>query len=76
MTGFMLGSAHNHTSVVAQPPYNSPYYSHQPICIRVLPCFGIYAGFAKTRHKKIVPGSRITAGSNWLDTLHYAMENL
>jgi len=66
---------HNHTNVVAQPAYNSPYYSGiNPYAL----------GFAMFRDLRRICEEPTDedkywfpayAGSDWLETLHYAMEN-
>jgi spore cortex formation protein SpoVR/YcgB (stage V sporulation) len=72
---FMLEFLHNHTNVVAQPPYNSPYYSG------INPYALGFAMFQDLRRICENPTQEDRAwfpdyaGSNWLDTLHYAMEN-
>ena len=72
---FMLEFLHSHTSVVAQPEYNSPYYSglnpyalgfHMFIDIRRI------CEHPTQEDKTWFPE---IAGSNWLDTVHFAMEN-
>ena len=72
---FMLEFLHNHTNVIAQPPYNSPYYSG------INPYALGFAMFQDLRRICENPTEEDRAwfpdyaGSNWLDTLHYAMEN-
>lgn len=73
--GFMLEFLENHTNVLAQPPYYSAYYTGiNPYTL----------GFAMMRDIKRIcdhptkedkqwfPGF---AGSDWLETLHFAMQN-
>lgn len=72
---FMLEFLHNHTNVVYQPPYNSPHYSGiNPYAL----------GFAMFRDLRRLCESPTDedkywfpdyAGSDWLTTLHFAMEN-
>lgn len=72
---FMMEFLHNHTNVVYQPPYNSRYYSGiNPYAL----------GFAMFRDIRRIcedPDEEDKqwfpeiAGSNWLDTLHFAMHN-
>ncbi|MCG9772944.1 SpoVR family protein, partial [Vibrio diabolicus] len=72
---FILEFLHSHTSVVAQPPYNSPYFNGiNPYAL----------GFAMFRDIKRIceeptdedkewfPG---LAGTDWLDAVHFAMHN-
>ncbi|RJG42560.1 SpoVR family protein [Motilimonas pumila] len=72
---FMLEILHNHTNVVAQPAYNSPYYSG------INPYALGFAMFTDIRRICEQPTEEDKywfpdiAGSNWLDTLHFAMEN-
>ncbi len=72
---FMLEFLHSHTSVVAQPPYNSPYFSG------INPYALGFAMFQDIRRicenptdedKEWFPD---LAGSDWLDALHFAMHN-
>ncbi len=72
---FMLEFLHNHTNVVAQPDYNSPYYSGiNPYALG----FNMFIDIRRicehpTEEDKLWFPE--IAGSNWLDTLHFAMEN-
>ena len=72
---FMLEFLQSHTNVVYQPPYNSQYYSginpyalgfNMMVDIRRL------CEHPTEEDKKWFPEY---AGSNWLDTLHFAMQN-
>ena len=72
---FMLEFLHNHTNVVAQPEYNSPYYSGiNPYALG----FNMFIDIRRMcehpteEDKAWFPE---IAGSNWLDTVHFAMEN-
>jgi len=72
---FMLEFLHSHTSVVAQPEYNSPYYSGiNPYALG----FSMFIDIRRIcehpteEDKQWFPE---IAGSDWLDTLHFAMEN-
>lgn len=72
---FMLEFLHNHTNVVAQLEYNSPYYSGiNPYALG----FNMFIDIKRIcehpteEDKQWFPE---IAGSNWLDTLHFAMEN-
>jgi spore cortex formation protein SpoVR/YcgB (stage V sporulation) len=72
---FILEFLHSHTSVVAQPSYNSPYYSGiNPYAL----------GFAMFRDIRRICEDPTDedrewfpdlAGSDWLDAVHFAMEN-
>ncbi len=72
---FMIEFLHNHTNVVAQPEYNSPYYSGlNPYALG----FNMFIDIRRIceqpteEDKEWFPE---IAGSNWLDTVHFAMEN-
>jgi len=72
---FMLEFLHNHTNVVAQADYNSPYYSGiNPYALG----FNMFIDIRRIcespteEDKQWFPD---IAGSNWLDTVHFAMEN-
>lgn len=72
---FMLEFLHSHSSVIAQPDYNSPYYSGiNPYALG----FNMFMDIRRicenptAEDKEWFPE---IAGSNWLDTLHFAMEN-
>ncbi|MFM2481118.1 SpoVR family protein [Celerinatantimonas sp. YJH-8] len=72
---FMLEILHNHTNVVLQPAYNSPYFNGiNPYAL----------GFAMMRDIRRICEEPTAedkawfpdiAGSDWLETLHFAMEN-
>lgn len=72
---FILEFLHSHTSVVYQPPYNSNYYSGiNPYAL----------GFAMFQDLKRICTQPTAedkewfpdiAGSDWLETLHFAMRN-
>jgi len=72
---FMLEFLHSHSAVVAQPDYNSPYFSGiNPYALG----FNMFMDIKRicehpTEEDKTWFGDM--AGSNWLDTLHFAMEN-
>jgi len=72
---FMLEFLHNHTNVVAQPEYNSPYYSGiNPYALG----FNMFIDIRRICENPTEEDKRWfpdIAGSNWLDTLHFAMEN-
>jgi spore cortex formation protein SpoVR/YcgB (stage V sporulation) len=72
---FMLEVLHSHTNVVAQPPYTSQYYTG------INPYALGFAMFSDIRRicqhptdedKQWFPD---IAGSDWLQTLHFAMQN-
>jgi spore cortex formation protein SpoVR/YcgB (stage V sporulation) len=72
---FMLEVLQSHTNVVFQPAYNSPYYSGiNPYALG----FNMMVDIRRIcenpteEDKNWFPD---IAGSNWLDTLHFAMEN-
>lgn len=72
---FMLEVLHNHTNVVFQPPYNSKYYSG------INPYALGFAMFCDIRRICEQPTAEDKiwfpdiAGSNWIETLHFAMQN-
>ncbi|PST93151.1 SpoVR family protein [Photobacterium iliopiscarium] len=72
---FIMEFLHSHTNVVAQPEYNSPYYNG------INPYALGFAMFQDIRRICENPTDEDKywfpdiAGSNWLDTLHFAMEN-
>jgi spore cortex formation protein SpoVR/YcgB (stage V sporulation) len=72
---FMLEFLHSHSSVVAQPDYNSPYFSGiNPYALG----FNMFMDIKRvcqdpTDEDRAWFGDM--AGSDWLDTVHFAMEN-
>lgn len=72
---FMLEVLHNHTNVVYQPAYNSKYYSG------INPYALGFAMFTDIRRICEQPTAEDRewfpdiAGSNWIETLHFAMQN-
>ncbi|WDE13907.1 SpoVR family protein [Thalassomonas haliotis] len=72
---FMLEFLHSHTSVVAQPDYNSPYYSGiNPYALG----FNMFIDIRRICEQPTEEDKRWfpeIAGSNWLDTVHFAMKN-
>jgi spore cortex formation protein SpoVR/YcgB (stage V sporulation) len=72
---FMLEFLHSHTSVVAQPPYNSPYFNG------INPYALGFAMFQDIRRICEEPTDEDKewfpelAGSDWLDAAHFAMHN-
>ncbi|MCL1127381.1 SpoVR family protein [Shewanella surugensis] len=72
---FMLEFLQNHTNVVVQPAYNSPYYNGiNPYALG----FNMFIDIRRIcehpteEDKQWFPD---IAGSNWLETLHFAMAN-
>ncbi|MCK5813245.1 MAG: SpoVR family protein [Cocleimonas sp.] len=73
--GFMLEFLTSHTSVVAQPDFDSPYYSGiNPYALGFAMMQDIrrICEHPTEEDKEWFPD---IAGSNWLDTLHDAMQN-
>ncbi|TCN80862.1 SpoVR family protein [Shewanella fodinae] len=72
---FMLEFLQSHTNVVAQPAYNSPYYSGiNPYALG----FNMFCDIRRICEHPTDEDRRWfpdIAGSNWLDTLHFAMQN-
>ena len=72
---FMMEFLDSHTSVVAQPEYNSPYYSGiNPYALG----FSMFIDIRRICEHPSAEDSHWfpeIAGSNWLDTLHFAMKN-
>ncbi len=72
---FMFEFLHSHTSVVAQPEYNSPYYSG------INPYALGFAMFMDIKRMCTEPTAEDyaampdIAGKDWLDTVHFAMQN-
>ncbi|WP_020526320.1 SpoVR family protein [Flexithrix dorotheae] len=73
--GFMLEFIHSHSSVVFQPEFNSPYFSGiNPYALG----FNIFMDIKRIcqdpteEDRKWFPN---LIGKNWLDEVHYAMEN-
>ena len=72
---FILEVLHSHTNVVSQPDYNSKYYSGiNPYALG----FAMFTDIRRicehptAEDKEWFPD---LAGSNWLETLHFAMQN-
>ena len=72
---FMLEFLHHHTNVVAQPDYNSPYYSGiNPYALG----FNMFVDLRRICENPTAEDKQWfpeIAGSYWLDTLHFAMES-
>lgn len=72
---FMLEFLHNHTNVVAQPDYNSPYYSGINPYALGFNMFIDIRRICETPTEEDKAWFPEIAGSNWLETVHFAMEN-
>lgn len=72
---FMMEFLQNHTNVVAQPSYNSPYYSGiNPYALG----FNMFVDIRRICEAPTEEDKRWfpdIAGSDWLETLHFAMQN-
>lgn len=72
---FMMEILHSHTNVIFQPAYNSPHYSGlNPYALG----FAIFMDLRRIcEHPTVEDRTWFPelAGSDWLDTLHFAMEN-
>lgn len=73
--GFMMEFLASHSAVVFQPPYDSPYYSGlNPYTLG----FNIYRDLKRMCQQPTQEDRDWfpdIAGGDWLDTLHFAMEN-
>ena len=72
---FMLEVLHSHTNVVFQPPYNSKYYSGiNPYALG----FAMFCDIRRICEQPTAEDKQWfpdIAGSNWVETLHFAMQN-
>ena len=72
---FMIEFLKNHTNVVAQPSYNSPYYNGiNPYALG----FNMFVDIRRICESPTEEDKRWfpdIAGSDWLETLHFAMAN-
>ncbi|MDA1381731.1 SpoVR family protein [Plesiomonas shigelloides] len=72
---FMFEFLHSHTNVVYQPPYNSKYYSGiNPYALG----FAMFQDIKRICQEPTEEDRRWfpdIAGSDWLETLHFAMNN-
>ena len=72
---FMMEFLQNHTNVVAQPSYNSPYYSGiNPYALG----FNMFVDIRRICENPTEEDRHWfpeIAGSDWLETLHFAMQN-
>ena len=72
---FMLEVLHSHTNVVAQPEYNSRYYSGiNPYALG----FAMFTDIRRICERPTAEDKEWfpdLAGADWLDTLHFAMQN-
>ncbi|TCS40171.1 SpoVR family protein [Reinekea marinisedimentorum] len=73
--GFMIEFLNSHASVVYQPPYDSKYYSGiNPYCLG----FNMFRDIRRMCEEPTEEDYAWfpdVAGKNWLDTVHFAMEN-
>jgi stage V sporulation protein R len=73
--GFMLEFLQSHTSVVYQPPFDSPFYSGiNPYTLG----FSMYTDLRRICEEPTEEDRRWfpdIAGSDWVETLHFAMQN-
>ena len=73
--GFMFEFLQSHTNVVAQPEFDSPYYNGiNPYALG----FAMFQDIRRICESPTPEDQRWFpefAGSNWLDTVHFAMEN-
>lgn len=73
--GFILEFLQSHTSVVYQPPYDSPYYNGiNPYALG----FAMYTDIKRICEEPTEEDKHWfpdIAGSDWLETLHFAMQN-
>ncbi|WP_028299476.1 SpoVR family protein [Oceanospirillum beijerinckii] len=73
--GFILEFLQSHTSVVYQPPYDSPYYNGiNPYALG----FAIYTDLKRMCEEPTEEDYKWfpdIAGKDWLETLHFAMQN-
>ncbi|XQK70554.1 SpoVR family protein [Escherichia coli] len=72
---FMLEFLHSHTNVVFQPPITARGTAASTRMPSGSPCSRILNGFVSRQRKKTNTGSRISCGSDWLETLHFAMRD-
>mgnify|MGYP000754524593 CR=1 FL=1 len=72
---FMMEFLHSHTNVVAQPSYNSPYYSGiNPYALG----FNMFIDLRRICEEPTDEDREWfpeIAGSDWLETVHFAMKN-
>ncbi|MFE8070851.1 SpoVR family protein [Marinobacteraceae bacterium S3BR75-40.1] len=73
--GFMLELLQSHTAVIYQPPFDSPWYSGiNPYTLG----FSMYSDIRRICEDPTEEDKRWfpdIAGSDWLETLHFAMKN-
>jgi len=73
--GFMLEFLQNHTAVIYQPPFNSPWYSGiNPYTLG----FAMFSDLRRICEEPTEEDYRWfpdIAGSDWVETLHFAMRN-
>lgn len=72
---FMMEFLHNHTNVIFQPPFDSPYYNGlNPYTLG----FNMYCDIRRMCENPTEEDERWfpdIAGTNWVDTIHFAMQN-
>lgn len=72
---FMVEFLHNHTNVIFQPPFDAPYYSGiNPYTLG----FNIFTDLKRICESPTIEDKQWfpdIAGSNWRDTLNFAMRN-
>lgn len=73
--GFMMEFLQSHTSVVYQPPYDSPYYSGINPYTLGFNMFIDLRRICENPTKEDKHWFPDIAGSDWLETLHFAMKN-
>ena len=73
--GFMMEFLQSHTNVVAQAPFDSPYFSGiNPYTLG----FAVFTDIRRICENPTAEDKRFFpefAGADWLDTVHHAMEN-
>ncbi|MFD2165931.1 SpoVR family protein [Thalassotalea euphylliae] len=72
---FMMEFLHSHTNVVAQPEYNSPYYSGINPYALGFNMFMDIRRICETPTDEDKAWFPEIAGKDWLETVHFAMEN-
>ncbi len=72
---FMMEFLHSHTNVVYQPPYNSPYYNGINPYALGFAMFQDIKRICQTPTEEDRYWFPDIAGKDWLETLHFAMQN-
>jgi stage V sporulation protein R len=73
--GFMMEFLQSHTSVIYQPPFDSPYFNGinpYTLGFNMMVDIRRICEYPTAEDREWFPD---IAGRNWLDTLHFAMEN-